>query len=149
MGKIGRFMKGTMKTFVDVPSWLGIKTLKLHTKGLYNWVKPVLFPRRASEKPDFDEAMQRQGVTNDELKRISHYYYINALIFLGLGFLCIIYSMYLLFNGAFFVSILAILLSMIIFMRAFGFHFFYFEIKHRKLGCTFREWLNGRIKEGE
>jgi intracellular multiplication protein IcmV len=31
--------------------------------------------------------------------------------------------------------------------KAYVAHFWYFEIKNRKLGCSFKEWLHGDIEQ--
>lgn len=148
MGIFGRFMKGTMKTFVDIPSWIGLNALKLQTRTLYDGVKPLLIPRRIRETLSFEEAMAKHGVTTEiQIQMIKRSYLLYAWLFFGAALICAVYSLYWFIGGSFIVGSLTLMVSAVIFLRAFGCHFWYFELKHRKLGCTFHEWLKGEIEE--
>ena len=62
--------------------------------------------------------------------------------------LIFVYAGYQFFYGsikAFIVSLVVMLIALVL---AFRYHFWYFQIKQRKLGCTFNEWYR-RINRGE
>lgn len=62
-------------------------------------------------------------------------------IMLGMAFFLFAYALYQLMYG----SVLGVLLSWVLMfvalVLAFRYHFWYFQIKERKLGCTIREWF--------
>ena len=61
----------------------------------------------------------------------------------------VFFSLYLLFSGFLLSCLLAIAVSILSLSQAFRYHFWYFQIKHRKLGCTFEEWREGKPRSAE
>ncbi|MBN1684882.1 MAG: type IVB secretion system protein IcmV [Gammaproteobacteria bacterium] len=134
------------RTFLDVPSWLGWRNIKRDTKTLYEMGRTVFTVSKAEHKETFEQATIRLKLSEQDIKKAAHYYFTLAILFIGLGILCIGYTFYLFFGGAFLAGIIALLIAFFVFLKAFSAHFQYFQIKNRKLGCSFREWLNGSIE---
>jgi intracellular multiplication protein IcmV len=41
--------------------------------------------------------------------------------------------------------VMCLMVSLVAFANAFRAHFWYFQTKQRKLGCTIQEWLNAGV----
>jgi intracellular multiplication protein IcmV len=136
--------KISFKTFVDPASWLGYGLLKSHTKVTWDLVRDVFIPAKPEHEESFAEAMQRLNVSEADLVNLQrlHRYYIG--LFLTLGAALLILFFYWLTHASFSGAVLSLAVSGLFFSQAFKYHFQLFQIKHRKLGCTFKEWRNGK-----
>jgi intracellular multiplication protein IcmV len=52
---------------------------------------------------------------------------------------------YQLFYGSYQAAIVSFIILWIALVLAFRYHFWYFQIKNRKLGCTVYEWYRGLL----
>ncbi|GAB4393258.1 MAG: type IVB secretion system protein IcmV [Gammaproteobacteria bacterium] len=147
MGRITNGVKKVVTPFVNVKAWMGWNNLKSTTadlKGLCKEVLTVHKPKTGGET--FEQAIQRLGLTEKDIqRRMQEFKYLamlQAVLFVGV----FLYSFYILFYAdhihGFFVGIA---LSLAIAALFFRFHFWYFQLKQRRLGCTFKDWLHGWI----
>lgn len=140
--------KISFKTFINPLAWIGAKELKTYNKIIGGVLKNAFTPAKAERIEEFNQAMQRQNITEEDLKKIDRQYLINTAIFIGLAICSFLASFFYLFYHKTFSGMVLCLATTILFLsQAFRFHFWHFQIKHRKLGCTFKEWWQGTIKE--
>lgn len=143
-------LKISRKTFFNPRAWLGYDALKEQNRTIWSFVKGATAVAQPERTESFAEAMQRLNVSEEELPGIARDYFRYAIFFLALAVLDFMYGIYLLFHHhAFLGFILAFAVCILILIQAFKYHFWYFQIKHRKLGCTFAEWRQGKILEPE
>lgn len=141
-------LKVNRRTFFNPRAWLGYDAVKSQTRLVVDLARDVLTTEKPERKETFEEAMKRLNVTEADVKTVSEDYLFYSILFTGFAALVFIASFVMLFYYDTFagwliaLSIVAILLS-----QAFRFHFWHFQIKHRKLGCTFEEWKSGKIIE--
>jgi len=150
MGLFRTVMKTAFGPAMDVKSWVGYSQLKNNTKSLFFWVKELLFlkkARRRRRKETFEQAVKRTHITEENLIKRSNYLLRHIYIYVGMAFLCFIYAFYLIFKTNILAGILTIMIAVYLVTRAYVAHFWCFEIKNRKLGCNFKEWLHGDIKK--
>lgn len=75
------------------------------------------------------------------LKRLCFLMLFMAFLFYG-------YSMYQMLYGGILSVILSLVLMAVSLTLAFRYHFWYFQIKKRKLGCSIREWFKENFMGG-
>lgn len=138
-------VKINRKTFFDPRAWLGYDDVKQQTGLAWNIVKQAFVTPEPGTPETFEEAKDRLSLNEDDIKTASDNYFLFALIFLAAGAVVFCFSLYLLFTGSFSGFLLAFALSVFLFGQTFRNHFLYFQIKHRKLGCTYEEWRKGRL----
>jgi intracellular multiplication protein IcmV len=144
----GRAVKWAVKPAVDAPSWFGARQIRLLTTRFFGESKGLFRIQPKPAHPEtFEEAVARLQLTDDELvKRRSQY--LQLAVFCGfLGLLVLGYSVYLFLLLDIAPAILSFLLALLVFIYAFRFHFWFFQIKHRKLGCTLREWWQSKVED--
>ena len=106
--------------------------------------KSILISKKIRpRKETFEQAIQRANLSEDDLKKLSRRFIHQVYLYLGATFFGFIYAFYLLFNVNIVSGLLVIMLALYLIIKAYRAHFWYFEIKNRKLGCGFREWLRG------
>jgi len=149
MGVFKTVVGGTFKSMVDVPSWLGYKYIKQHTLFLYQAFKGISTPLQATRKESFAEALQRLNLTEAELDIKRKSLIRSVIIFVIASAVAFIYMGYLFIIGQLFGGVISLLLTCVFLVKAFEASFWNFQIKHRKLGCNFKEWLSGRLEESQ
>jgi intracellular multiplication protein IcmV len=143
-------VKVSRKTFFNPRAWLGYDTLKESTQGFIGIVRGVLGRRtfEPGEKETFSEAAARFNLTEKDIKDLQLTYFSYALLFFLIALLIFAYCIWLLIHWHINAFILALALVAMMLSQAFRFHFWYFQIKHRKLGATLNEWLKGKLQGG-
>lgn len=137
--------KKVVKPLVDFPRWMDTPTLANNAKMIAGLAKRIFTAPKATRTETFEEAMSRLNLTETDIQRRKKEFLRLICIFGLLSILLYAYSFYLLSHSYIRGGILALIVSTIALMRVFRFHFWYFQIKKRKLGCTFKEWLQGLL----
>ncbi len=89
----------------------------------------------------FDEAVARLRLTESDLVDRRKMFLIQTLLYLVSGVCVIIYAIWLAFHAYWTGMFVAFLVALMAFSYAFRSHFWLFQLKQRKLGCTFQEYL--------
>ncbi len=139
-------LKVSRKTFFNPREWLSYDSLKEQTQTIKFFVKNAATIQKPERTETFDEALERLAVNEAELRATANKYLAYAFLFFGLAILDFIYGLYLLFHhGAFLGLILTLAVCALLLAQAFRYHFWFFQIKNRRLGCTFDEWRNSLL----
>lgn len=143
-------VKVNRKTFFDPRAWIGYDNLKVQTLQIWDIVKG-LFTRPVPEfEETYDQALERLHITDKVAQETGKRYFLYSLLFFIVGSATFVFGFLLLFfYGSFLGWLLALAVTALFLTQAFRFNFWYFQIKHRKLGCTFQEWKTGKpFEEG-
>lgn len=144
--RVGYVVKGIF----DVRKWSDYDRVKSYTKYIGDAVKKLFIPQKVNKNVSFEEAMAAAKMTNASLNiqqkallRLSIIMCIFAAGFFG-------YAIYHMFYGSLRAVIISLVVMCIALTLGFRYHFWYFQIKNRKLGCTFSDWyhqgLRGKTK---
>ena len=141
---IKQALKISRKTFFNPRAWLGYDSLREDSRTIWTMVLDVLAVPGATEAETFEEAKERLGLSEENLQTTVHNYLLYALLFVVLGTLMILYSFYLIIGHKLFWGwLLSLSIAGLFYANDFRYHFWVFQIKQRKLGCTFEEWRQG------
>lgn len=138
--------KVSRKTFFNPTAWFGYGEVKNVNRTIWDILKS-LFTQSALTHPEtFEEAKVRLKLTEEEIQQTGQNYLIFSLIFLAFGLFGFMFGCYVLYHHATFAGfMLGIAVTSLFLAQAFRYDFWYFQIKQRKLGCTFDEWWQGKI----
>ncbi len=135
--------KITRKTFFNPSSWFDINFFLLQNNTIKEVVRNMMTTPTPELEETFDAAMKRQGIQDKDIKPMANRYRQYALIFFVLGGILFLYAFYLLFR---YVTItgwmLGIAISAFMWAQAFKYDFYALQLRKRKLGLTFDEWLH-------
>lgn len=140
--KKGSRIKRLFKRLLNVRYWFDFDRVKDISRYFIATFKKFFVPSKQEASESFSQAMARLQLTEaDILMRQSA---LLRLVYLMLMFagLAFAYACYLLWqhawhSGGFTFVVLGLALTL-----AFRYHFWYFQIKQRKLGCSFQEWFH-------
>lgn len=144
-GKVRRVLSWSFSPFVNVFGWLGLGNLTQNAKDIKEMGSDFFKVDHETHKEDFDHAVARLKLNEKLLQQKEQSFLRLCMIFIGLALVILLYSIYLAWMGWFFSFLIALIVSGIAFAYAFRFHFWWFQVKHHKLGCTFKEWSESEI----
>lgn len=138
MSKTGNFLGHFFNVRVD--KWVGVSFLKNTADVFVSASKELLKIQKTSNPEDFNEAVERLSITEEELKNQSYRYKLFAQIFLVLTFFVLGYGVYLFMHDNPMGTIMTAAISFYVLTQAFRYHFWHFQIERNQLGCSIREW---------
>jgi intracellular multiplication protein IcmV len=136
------------RRFKTIERGMGMPILK-NTFGMISGVASNLSglsgEEGAKEKETFAEAVERYGLSEKDLK-VKYKGFINqAYLFLFFALLVICYAIYLVFQHHILSGLVTFAMAVMLMILGLRSHFWAFQISQRKIGCTWREWLNGKV----
>ena len=151
MGIIRGFFRGVGKVsgkVIDVRAdkWLGYEYLKATSMRTFDIVRENFLPEQATSSETFEEALHRLQLTESLLKQRIKEFQRLLWFHLALTAGVIGYALYMASQHALIATLVAFCLSIWCAGQAFRYHFWLFQMQHRKLGCTLSEWFNSEIK---
>ncbi|MDQ8039612.1 MAG: type IVB secretion system protein IcmV [Rickettsiella sp.] len=142
-------IKKIIKPLVDVPKWIGYRQLVKTNRLLFSFVKKFFIPDQTKTQESFQTALDRLKLTEVDLgqrmKEFSRLMWIWIFLFL----ISISYSIHLLRQNSLRGFFPCLGVSIIILTQVFRYHFWIFQIKQRRLGCSFRDWLAAQLTIGK
>lgn len=142
-------IKKIIKPLVDVPKWIGYRQLAKTNRLLFFFTKKFFIPEQASTQESFQAALDRLKLTEVDLvqrrKEFTRLMWIWILLFL----ISIAYSIHLLLENSLRGFFPCLGVMVIILTQIFRYHFWIFQIKQRRLGCNFRDWLTAQLTIGK
>lgn len=144
-GKVRRVLGWSFSPFVNVFGWLGLSSLTRGARDIKDMGTEFLSVQKETHKETFEQAVERLGISETKLLQEERIFIKLSIIFLCLGLMILLYSVYLAWAGWFISFVIAVIVSGIAFAYAFRFHFWWFQVRHHKLGCTFKEWYESEV----
>lgn len=143
---VPKIFKINRKTFFNPRAWFSFDSFKEESKAVWSIVGDLFAIPSSDRQETFEEALTRLKILDEDLDKTMRSYWFFTIIFLLLGTGSLAYAFYLLFHHHhFWAWILGLSIAALFYANAFRYHFWIFQIKHRKLGCTFAEWRHGKI----
>lgn len=128
-------------TYFGIPRLMGLSFLVSFNKNLAKNARGIFKPQQAKRQETFEEAASRLKLTEVDIQRRMREFLHLAIGFAALALLVLAYTVYLFWCGDIAAGMLGSLVTLITLTQVFRYHFWYFQMKKRKLGCTFKEWL--------
>ena len=126
--------------------WMGFEHIADNAKTIKNIANGIAKPSPSEEKSSyrpktFEAAMQHYGLTEADIqKRMRASWQISLACFL-LSLPMLGYTVYLFIAHLPLSAFVCVILTGLLWAYAFREHFNYFQMKQRRLGCTFKEWF--------
>ncbi|AOW53551.1 TPA: type IV secretion protein IcmV [Legionella pneumophila subsp. pneumophila] len=148
--KSGSRIVRVITRIINVRKWVDWDRMKSFTLYLVNGVKRLFVPQEPTHVEAFDEAVKKLKLNEADLIIKQKALFRLSVIMVIAAFMLLIYMGYQLFYGSWKATIISLVVVMIALVLAFRYHFWYYQIKQRKLGCTVKEWYRqGLLGEKE
>jgi intracellular multiplication protein IcmV len=135
--RLGRFFGRIVKP----REWGDTSRLMTFTQYIGQLFKTLFIPQKQAGGETFEAATSRLQLTEEALLARQNALYRWSLAMCGCAFLIFIYAIYHLIFGTLHAFILSLVIMCIALTMAFRYHFWFFQLKQRKLGCTLKEWF--------
>lgn len=132
--------RSTFRSAVDVPQWMGYDWLIYPFASIANQAKRFFIPQTGSREESFEEAIARFGLTETDLFLKQRSCMVLAITFLCMAIVTLFNALYLFWRTAFFGGGFSVVLALCCLCLAFRYHFWVFQIRNRKLGCSVEDW---------
>jgi intracellular multiplication protein IcmV len=135
---------------INIRLWFDWERTKSFTVALKNGIKGLFVLNKNPKTESFDLAATKMNLTENDLLLKQTALFRLSIVMLTAAVMILVYAGFQLFHGSLKAFSVSLVVMMIALALAFRYHFWYFQIKHRKLGCTFREWYRqGLLGEKE
>ncbi len=132
---------GTIKDIFNVRLWMGTDRIQSYWQFIVSSIKNMLVPRQKVEGETFEEAKIRMNLSDDELLIRQRALFRLSLLMVVICLFLGAYALYQLFYGSIPGFVLTLSIMCVSAVTGFRYHFWYFQIKEKKLGCSVREWF--------
>ncbi|CAM4467498.1 MAG: hypothetical protein LEGION0403_FIIPPAGN_00222 [Legionella sp.] len=130
-----------ISSILNVRAWFDWERVRSFTLYLSNGFKRLFVPQQNNEVESFEEAATKLNLSDTTLMTKQNALFRLSIVMLIAAGLILGYAGYQLFYGSFKAVIVSLIVTLIALALAFRYHFWYYQIKNRKLGCTFNEWF--------
>lgn len=144
-------VKRLFNRYFDYKSWADWNRSRDITNYFISLFKKffILQKKNKDDIKSFDEVMSELNLTEQDIElKIKSLRRMYRLM-LSIAFIFYIYSMYHMLYGGFLAAMLSFVIMLVCVALAFRYHFWYFQIKRRKLGCSFKEWFRACLMGGD
>jgi intracellular multiplication protein IcmV len=137
-GRIKRFLK---KNY-NLSAWMGTRYIKIGAATITRVIKQLLAPSVPQRSESFEEAMARLNLNEHDIEQKAKDFKLSLIAFIIIATILYLYLIHLIWIRAILASAGVFSLWLVILAQVFRYHFWLFQIRKRKLGCTFDEWLH-------
>jgi len=133
-------LKHIGRRMFDVRAWSDFDRVRDTTLFINDSIKKLITPKEAAYSETLEEAARRLNLSQDDLiKKRADFFRLAA--FMGVfATLIASYFIYLAVHGYWRGAMVASSLMGVCIALTFRYHFWYFQLKKAKLGCTLKEW---------
>jgi len=134
---------GLLKSVFNVRSWIDYDRLKSFTTYLGTGIKKMFVPEPidvVDTSTSFKEMVTSLNLSEQDLADRARGLYRLSIIMGVIAGAMFVYAIWHMVFGNWKATIVSLVVSCLGLVLAFRYHFWYFQIKERKLGCTLREW---------
>lgn len=141
-------MKKGFGTGLSPKKWIGFNQLKSDSRTMGKIFKGVFgrSKKGAERNETFEDAVKRYHLTEEDIQKRIRSSKELVIIFLGFAVVLAAYTVYQWTASHFIDGFICLIL--VILTSAYGFreHFNMFQMRQRRLGCTYAEWFNSTFK---
>lgn len=140
--KSGSRLGRALRKRINPRAWSDFDRLKRGQAFIFDLASRLfVIQGKVNETESFEDAQSKLGLTDAQLLSRQKSLFRLTMMMLSIAAIVFIYSAYHLFKARYSSALLSLAVSLIAVSLAFRYHFWYFQIKQRKLGCSLIEWF--------
>lgn len=138
---LGRMVKPAL----NVKRWVGYDDIKQTTQKFVQGARDIFRPAQPLRQETYKQALTRFKLSETDIAKRRKILWTWLLIFTAIFLALLFYTLGLLFDGSFKGAIIGLGGCCLTLSFMFRYHFWLFQLKKRKLGCTLQEWWQEAI----
>jgi intracellular multiplication protein IcmV len=133
--------KPPRKPWFNVRAWVGWDGISEGAKTIKTLASSLFVPAESTRTESFEDALARLQLTDDDILKQSKNFKRLFILFFIATIGLFVYAFTMLMTHAYVASLASFGLTALLFAQTFRYHFWWFQMKHRRLGCSFKEWF--------
>lgn len=134
-------VKRLFTSLFNVKAWVDLERIRTGGRYIVQQCQTYFVPGEIKEIESFESAKARLKLSDSELLVRQKGLLRLSVIMVSAAMGIFIYALYNLFYGYFMAVLISVVVMLIALALAFRYHFWYFQIKNKRLGCSLREWF--------
>lgn len=126
---------------------MGFGGLKKNAQGIRAIASGLVVTQRPVREETFEEALIRLNLTEQDIEKRESEFKRLVIIFALIGLGVLLYFIYAVTQKAWIASLGSIGIFLVVLAQLFRYHFWLFQIRQKRLGCTFKEWLRDLVSK--
>ncbi|MDX2345352.1 MAG: type IVB secretion system protein IcmV [Legionella sp.] len=147
--KPGSRFTGLFSRVFQFHSWLDVTRIKSFHQYIVESFRKLFVLRPQQAEESFDEAKVRLKLTDAMILKRQVALFRVSVLMITLASLLFFYGVYQFFYGSILGVFLTLILIVVALTLAFRYHFWYFQMKTKQLGCAWKTWLKEGLLGGE
>ncbi len=131
-----------------IQEWLDVTRLQGFMAYIVALFKRLFVPQPKAATESFAAAKKRLNLTDAMLLSRQKALFRMSLLMLVIAGLLFAYSIYQIMHGGILGVLLSLIVTLIALALAFRYHFWYFQIKSKQLGCSWQTWFKQGLLGG-
>jgi intracellular multiplication protein IcmV len=132
-----------------IHEWLDVRRLQEFMRYILDLFKKLFIPQPQKPAESFESAKKRLKLTDEQLLIRQKALFRVSMLMIFLAGLLFFYGVYQILYGGILGVFLSLIVVLIALTLAFRYHFWYFQMKTKKLGCSWRTWFKEGLLGGE
>jgi intracellular multiplication protein IcmV len=142
MAKEASQTRRLLRTIFNPKVWMDLDQVKNSTNYITNGTKKLFTMKdKVTSSEGFEATMKRLGLDDKAIEKQKKSLFRLALLMLVMSLCVFSYAMILLYSGSLHSALATLIISLVILALAFRYHFWYYQLKVRRLGCGLKEWF--------
>lgn len=133
------FRRGIRRYF-DIPRWIGAEHIGSQFRNIKAMMQSMTNPPPPEREETFKQAIKRLNMTQEDLEERQKNLFLMACIYFTLAIIIIGYGLFLLYAKKWMAMLMCIPIAAVLLSFAFREHFWFTQLKHKRLGFTFKDW---------
>ena len=142
MAKEGSQTRRLLRTIFNPKVWMDLEQVKSSTNYITDGTKKLFnLEQKVTSTRTFEETIKRLGLDEKAIVKQKKSLFRLSLMMVILSLGVFAYAMILLHDGSYHSSAATVIIFLVILALAFRYHFWYYQLKVRRLGCGLKEWF--------
>jgi len=138
--------KGFIRSNFQFSRWMGMHEIKSNASNIKTLFNELTKYDQSEFSETFEEAIKRLKLSEQDVANRTIYFLRLSMLYLFFALCLVAYGIYLYFVGDLIGTLMCVPIISVLLSFCFKEHFWYTQMKHRRLGMSFRNWLDCLLK---
>ena len=138
--------KGFIRSNFQFSRWMGMQEIKSNASNIRTLFNELTKYDQSEFSETFEEAIKRLNLSEQDIATRTIYFLRLSMLYLFFALCLVAYSIYLYYVGDLIGTLMCLPIISVLLSFCFKEHFWYTQMKHRRLGMNFRNWLDCLLK---
>lgn len=136
------------RPFVNFTHWMDMDGLKQNNRYLWSTIKSLTHTDQSTtvHQESYEQAVSRLGLNEAQLEGRCRQFLLMSIFYGLIALGLVVYAVYLFFLHGLLSALIALAISWVAAVFFFREHFWYTQVKYRRLGLNFQDWLRYTFK---